>query len=64
MTYYAKGKKMWRYPSNSTIERLKKEGYRLDHIKNYPSVQKKWAFPYERAYLYSLVYNAQIIPIA
>lgn len=39
-------------------------GYRLDQIKNYPSVQKKWAFPFERAYLYSLVYNAQIIPIA
>lgn len=28
MTYYAKGRKMWRYPANSTIERLKRQGYR------------------------------------
>lgn len=28
MTYFAKGKKMWQYPANSTIERLKKQGYR------------------------------------
>lgn len=28
MTYYAKGRKMWRYPSNRTIERLKAKGYR------------------------------------
>lgn len=27
MTYYARGKRMWRYPSNRTIERLKKQGY-------------------------------------
>ena len=26
-TYYMKGKKMWQYPSNKTIERLKKLGY-------------------------------------
>ncbi len=29
MTYYAKGKKMYQYPANSTIEKLKKLGYRL-----------------------------------
>ena len=27
MIYYAKGKKMWAYPSNTTIERLRKNGY-------------------------------------
>lgn len=25
MTYFAKGKKMWRYPANSTMERLRKK---------------------------------------
>lgn len=39
-------------------------GVWLEQIKNYPSVQKKWAFTFERAYLYSIVYNGQIIPIA
>lgn len=29
MTYFAKGKRMWRYPANSTIERLRKQGYRM-----------------------------------
>lgn len=28
MIYFAKGKKMWQYPANSTIERLRKSGYR------------------------------------
>lgn len=27
MIFYAKGKKMWNYPKNSTIQRLKKQGY-------------------------------------
>lgn len=29
MTYYAKGKKMWRYPHNTTIRRLKNKGYNV-----------------------------------
>lgn len=28
MTYFSKGKKMWHYPANSTIERLRANGYR------------------------------------
>ena len=28
MIYYANGKKMWNYPSNRTIENLRKKGYR------------------------------------
>lgn len=28
MTYNAKGKKMWKYPANSTIKKLKQLGYR------------------------------------
>ena len=28
MTYFAKGKKMWRYPAHSTMERLRKKKYR------------------------------------
>lgn len=28
MTYYARGRKMWRYPSNRTIKRLRDQGYR------------------------------------
>lgn len=27
MTYFAKGKKMWRYPSHRTLVRLKSKGY-------------------------------------
>ena len=27
MIYYAKGKKMWSYPCNTTIEKLRKKGY-------------------------------------
>lgn len=26
-TYYARGKKMWHYPSNSMLESLKRKGY-------------------------------------
>lgn len=26
-TYYARGKKMWNYPSNTTLENLKRKGY-------------------------------------
>ena len=26
-TYYAKGKRMYQYPSNRTLEKLKKQGY-------------------------------------
>ena len=29
MIYLAKGKRMWKYPANSTIERLRKKGYRM-----------------------------------
>ena len=29
MTYYAKGKKMWKYPAIRTIQRLRKKGYRM-----------------------------------
>lgn len=27
-TYYARSKKMWNYPSNITLENLKRKGYR------------------------------------
>lgn len=28
MTYFSKGKKMYKHPANSTIARLKKQGYK------------------------------------